>query len=202
MSKFSIANNFQITAIIMAGGKSRRMGRDKSMLPIDGVPAIKHVLDQLKPYFDEILISSNNPAEHSFDDVKVVADEVKGAGPLVGIVSALRVSRNDINFVVACDIPEVDIAVVRRMISEIDGFDAAIPQTGPSQYEPLFAVYKKSILAEADKAIASQRYRVMDPLENCKVKYVDLGDNLQFRNLNTMDDYRKFIGKKNNAGRP
>ena len=188
------------TAIIMAGGKSSRMGQDKSMLPINGVPAIKHVLDQLAPYFDEILISSNNRAEHSFDGVKVVADEAMGAGPLVGIASALRISQNEINFVVACDIPEVDIATTGRLISESDGFDAVIPQTGASRYEPLFAVYKKSVLVEVDKAIASKKFRVIDALENCKVNYIDLGGDLEFRNLNTMNDYREFVGKDNMLG--
>lgn len=194
MTKFSIANNIQATAIIMAGGKSRRMGQDKSMLPINGVPAIKHIFDQLKPYFDQILISSNNIVEHDFGGVEVVPDEVAGKGPLIGVASALRVSRNEINFVIACDIPEVDIAFVRRMVKESSGFDAVVPQTGECHFEPLFAIYKKSVLIEIDKAIASKRYRVTDSLGNCKVKYIDLHGTVQLKNLNTMNDYREFVG--------
>jgi molybdopterin-guanine dinucleotide biosynthesis protein A len=192
-------NKMRATAIIMAGGKSSRMGQDKAVLEINGTPAIQYVFEQLQPHFDQILISSNNMAKHSFPGVKVVPDEVSGKGPLMGIASALRVSRNDTNFVIACDIPEVDIGLVRRMVRESKGFDAVVPQTGPSQHEPLFAVYKKSILAEIDKAIASGKYRVIAPLEHCKVKYLDLHGDRQLRNLNTMNDYCEFVGKDMNV---
>ena len=192
-------NKMRATAIIMAGGQSRRMGQDKAVLEIYGTPAIKYVFEQLRLYFDQILVSSNNMAKHSFPGVKVVPDEVAGKGPLMGIASALRVSRNDTNFVIACDIPEVDIDFVRRMIRESKGFDAVVPQTRAFQYEPLFAVYKKSILAEIDKAIASGKYRVIAPLEHCKVKYFDLHGDMQLRNLNTMNDYCEFVGKDINV---
>ena len=189
----------QATAIIMAGGQSRRMVQDKSMLPINGVPAIKHVLDQIKLHFDQILISSNNLDEHSFAGAEIVPDEVAGMGPLMGIASALRVSRNEINFVIACDIPQVDVCFVRRMVRQSKDFDAVLPKVGPSRYEPLFAIYKKNILGEIDKAITSERYRVIDPLENCKVRYFDSPDEMKLRNLNTMNDYRDFIGKDNSV---
>jgi molybdopterin-guanine dinucleotide biosynthesis protein A len=185
------------TAIIMAGGKSKRMGQDKGMLLINGTPAIKHIFAQLKPHFDQIIVSSNNIAEHSIDGVEVVKDEVTGKGPLMGIASALRVSRNEINFVIACDIPEVDISIVRQMLRESSRFDAVVPQTGPSQYEPLFAVYKKSVLAEIDKAIAAGRYRIIESLKNCKVNYADLPGDIRLENLNSMNDYREFVKRKN-----
>ncbi|MHC4553990.1 MAG: molybdenum cofactor guanylyltransferase [Planctomycetota bacterium] len=187
------------TAIIMAGGRSRRMGQDKAVLEINGTPAIQYVFDQLRPYFDQILISSNNMAEHSLIGAETVPDEVADKGPLMGIASALRVSRNDTNFVIACDIPEVNIDFVRRMIRESKGFDAVVPQTKAFQYEPLFAVYKKSVLAEIEKAIDSGKYRVIAPLENCKVKYLELNGDMQLRNLNTMNDYCEFVGNDTNV---
>lgn len=76
---------------------------------------------------------------------------------------------------------------------------AVVPQAGPARYEPLFVVYKKSALGAIDKAIASGNYRIIDPLKDCKVSYIDLVRSQQLENLNTMKDYRKFIGKKNNA---
>jgi molybdopterin-guanine dinucleotide biosynthesis protein A len=190
-------NKMRATAIIMAGGQSRRMGRDKTILEINGTPAIKYIFNQLRPHFDQILVSSNNMAKHSFPGVEVVPDEVAGQGPLMGIASTLRASRNKINFVIACDIPVVDMSLVRRLVRESKDFDAAVPQTGPSQYEPLFAVYKKSVLAEIDKAMDAGKYRVIDPLRCCKVRYIDLPCDKQLKNLNTMNDYLQFVKEKN-----
>ena len=186
-------NKMWATAIIMAGGRSRRMGQDKTILEINGTPAIKYVFDQLRLHFDQILVSSSNMAKHSFPGVEVVPDEVANKGPLMGIASALRVSRNDMNFVIACDIPEVDIVLVRRLINKSRNFDAVVPQTGPSQYEPLFAVYKKSMLAAIDESIISGNYKILDPLKKCKVNYVELPRSEQIKNLNTMNDYLQFV---------
>jgi molybdopterin-guanine dinucleotide biosynthesis protein A len=85
------------------------------------------------------------------------------------------------------------------MIRESKGFDAVVPQTKAFQYEPLFAVYKKSVLAEIEKAIDSGKYRVIAPLENCKVKYLELNGDMQLRNLNTMNDYCEFVGNDTNV---
>ena len=190
------AMKMDATAIIMAGGRSRRMGQDKTILKINGTPVIKYIFDQLRSHFDQILVSSNNIAKHSFSGVKVVPDEVANKGPLMGIASALRVSQNDINFVIACDIPEVDIDLIRRLIKKNRNFDAVLPQTGPSQYEPLFAVYKKSTLAAIDESIISGNYKILDPLKKCKVNYVKLHRAEQIKNLNTMSDYLQFVKEK------
>ncbi len=190
-------NKMQATAIIMAGGKSSRMGRDKTMLPIDDKPVIKYIFEQLWPRFKQILISSDDIAKYSFLGVEVVPDQVAGRGPIMGIASALRVSQNDTNFVIACDIPEVDIGLVRRLIKKSRNFDAVLPQTGPSKYEPLFAVYKKSTLAAIDESIIAGNYKILDPLKKCKVNYVKLSRTEQIKNLNTMNDYLQFIKEKN-----
>ncbi len=192
-------NKMRATAIIMAGGQSARMGQDKSMLAVNGEPVIKHIFEQLCPHFSQILVSSNDVSKYSFLGVEVVPDEVAGKGPLMGIASALRVSMNDVNFVVACDIPEFDIDFVRWMVRESKGFDAIVPQTGPGRFEPLFAIYKKSTLTAIDKAIVAENYRIIDPLSDCKVNYIDLPGAEQLKNLNTMKDYREFVMEKKNV---
>ncbi len=190
------ANKMEATAVIMAGGKSIRMGQDKSMLLTDGKPIIEHVFERMRPHFSQILISSDDVSKYSFLGVEIVPDRVAGKGPLMGIASALRASKNDVNFVIACDIPQVDISLVRHMIRQSRGFDAVVPKTGPSQYEPLFAVYKKSALTAIDKAITAENYRIIDPLSDCKVNYIDLASGQQLRNLNTMKDYQEFVTEK------
>lgn len=184
------------TAIIMAGGNSVRMGQDKSMLPVGGQPMIEHIIGQIRPYFDQILISADDKSKYSFLGVEVISDEISDRGPLGGIASALKASASELNFVVACDVPEVDMALVRAMVRLGGDFDAVVPRSGPSRYEPLFAVYKKGVVAGIAAALLSGNYRIMDALSGCKIKYVDLGDNEVMKNLNTTGDYEEFVSKK------
>jgi molybdopterin-guanine dinucleotide biosynthesis protein A len=193
------ACKMEATAIIMAGGDSARMGRDKSMLLIEGQPMIKHILSRLRPHFNQILISSNDISKYSFLGVEVVPDKVTGQGPLGGIASALKASANELNFVTACDIPQVDTVLMKMMLRDCSDFDAVVPRIGLSQYEPLFAVYKKGTLAAIEAALLSGNNRIIDALNSCRVKYIDLTDTEQLKNLNTMSDYWEFAGKENNA---
>ena len=98
---------------------------------------------------------------------------------------------------IACDIPEINIALLRRLIRESKDHDAVLPQTGVSKYEPLFAVYKKSSLTAIDESIISENYKILNPLKKCKVKYIKLSRDERIRNLNTMNDYLQFIKEKN-----
>lgn len=187
------------TVIIMAGGRSRRMGQDKSMLPIRDKPMIKHIIDQLRGHFNQIIISSNDVSKYSFPDVEVVPDRLTGRGPLMGIACALRASANDLNFVMACDIPEVDISLMKKLLREAGDIDVVVPRTGQGRCEPLFAVYKKNALADIEAALLSGNNRIIDALSGCRVKYIDLSETgaRQLKNLNTMDDYQDFIRRKN-----
>jgi molybdopterin-guanine dinucleotide biosynthesis protein A len=184
------------TAIIMAGGKSERTGQDKSMLPIEGRPMIKHIYNQLSPHFSQILISSNDSSKYNFIDAKVVPDKIKGLGPLMGVASALKASDNKVNFVIACDIPEVDMTLVRTMLKLIHAYDAVVPKTGPFQYEPLFAVYKRDVLAVIEDSLSSGQHRIIDALTTCRVRYINLTGEQKLKNINTMNDYWKFVERE------
>ena len=104
------------TAILMAGGCSRRMGTDKSMLPVAGRPMVEHICQQLRGTFAKVVISANDAEKLAFLNLDVVADRIPGQGPLMGIASALEVSDSELNLVVACDIPEVDTALLGKML--------------------------------------------------------------------------------------
>jgi molybdopterin-guanine dinucleotide biosynthesis protein A len=181
-------------AIIMAGGESSRIGVDKSMLPVEGQPMIKHIHDQLRPHFSQILVSSNCLSKYSFLGVEVVPDRVANQGPLMGIASALGASDNELNFVVACDIPHIDIRFVRKMLAEAQAVDMVIPTTGNGKHEPLFAIYNKSALKCINKVLSSGKRKISDAFPHCNVKYINLKSK-QFTNLNTMEEYEEFQKK-------
>jgi len=181
------------TAIVLAGGDSRRLGRDKSMLPVRSQPMIKYICDRLKPYFDEVVISAKESGRYDFLGLRVVGDELPGRGPLGGIVSALEASKSEVNFVIACDIPQFDIFVVRRMLRQVRHFDAVVPQSRTRRNEPVFAVYKKSVLPILKRALTAGRCRITAALQGCWVAQPVLQDCEQPININTVDDYRAFI---------
>jgi molybdopterin-guanine dinucleotide biosynthesis protein A len=187
----------EATAIIMAGGHSTRMGRDKSTLPVNGRPMIKYILDKLTPHFEQVIVSADDASKYAFLGVPVVPDRIAGRGPLMGIASVLRASAGDVNFVIACDVPQFNMGLVRRMLREAANFDAVVPRTSGSQYEPLFAVYKKSALGAMEQALSSGKTRVMDGLSGCDVKFLDLAPDEQPRNINTIADYRQFLERHN-----
>jgi len=185
----------QATCVILAGGASRRMGQDKSMLPVQGTSLIRHILQQVESHFDEVIISSNTPEAHQFPGVRIVSDPEKGRGPLVGIFTALQASSHAMNFVIACDIPMIDTHLAKHLLRLSQGYDAVIPRSGSGFFEPLFAVYRRSLLGDMEKTLAQGRNRILDALKASQVLYVDLSE-LQAQslmNLNTRDDYHAFI---------
>jgi len=193
----SKASKTAATAIVMAGGGSGRMGADKSLLPVNGQPIIESICEQLRGYFDQILISADEQEKLAFLGFEVVPDEIAGQGPLMGIASALEASSSELNFVVACDIPHIDMGWVEKMLAEADrsGADVVVPTTGKDRFEPLFAVYRRSVLEAAREVLASGRQKITDIFGLCKVKYIDLGDADWLVNLNTRAEYEKFREK-------
>ena len=116
----------------------------------------------------------------------------------MGIISALRASANDVNFVTACDMPDIDTSLMRAMLREGGEYDAVVPRVGADLYEPLFAVYNKSALPAMEKLLRSGNNKIMDSLARCKVRYVDLPGR-QFRNINTRAEYRGLVQEKTDA---
>ncbi len=189
--------NLCATAIIMAGGESCRMGTDKTMLSIKGQSIIEVICGQLRGSFDEILISANETAKFAFLGLKVVPDKVPERGPLMGISSALEASSNEYNFVVACDIPKINMTCVNRMLTEAieSRADIVIPVTGRDKYEPLFAVYRKRAIEAINKTLSSGKNKIIDVFPLCTVKRIEMDDTDWLINLNTKADYENFQRK-------
>jgi molybdopterin-guanine dinucleotide biosynthesis protein A len=187
----------QATSIVMAGGESKRMGTDKSMLSIKGQSIIESICEQLRDSFDEIIISANQVDKFAFLGYKVVPDKVPEQGPLMGIASALEASSNEYNFVVACDIPKINLNYVNRMLAEAieSQADIVIPVTGKEKYEPLFAIYSKRIIEAIHETLSSGKHKIIDVFPLCTVKHIEMDDTDWFINLNTKADYETFQKK-------
>jgi molybdopterin-guanine dinucleotide biosynthesis protein A len=180
------------TAIVLAGGLSSRMGCDKAMLEVNGEPLIARILQQLDERFAEVLVSARDKGDYRFLNHRVVPDRLPGLGPLMAIVSALESSRNDLNFVVSCDVPELTFALIERLLQEATRGDGAVPVTEESRYEPLFAVYRKSILPAANEALLRGDRRVIDMFSGRVIRKVYLPNGTNIKNLNTVADYNAY----------
>jgi len=178
----------QAAAIILAGGNSTRAGKDKTMLLVNGRPMIQYVCEQLHPCFDRLIISAAVPDKYRFLGLDVVVDRTPGQGPLMGIASALKASTHRLNFIIAADIPYIDMSLVSAMFRQAAGYDVVIPRTN-THYEPLFALYTNNALSHIEKAVSRGQRRIMDALTGCKVKYIDVSDAQPIVNINTMKDY-------------
>jgi len=180
------------TAVVLAGGNSRRMGRDKSLLSIDGKPMIEHIMDQLRPNFKHLIISANDIEKYDFLNIPVVSDQLKGKGPLMGILSSLEKSRTDFNFVTTCDAPDINFPIVRGMLKTAEDYDAVIPMTGDDLYEPLFAVYRKSVIDPCRELIAAGETKISKLFDRIKIKYLPLDQPHWYKNINTWEDYDEY----------
>jgi molybdopterin-guanine dinucleotide biosynthesis protein A len=181
------------TAVILAGGGSTRMGEDKSLLPIDGQPLIQRLYELLRQGCDEVLISANDPDRFAFLQAPVVPDREPGQGPLMAIASALDRAKHELCFVVACDLPGVDGARVRRLLREAIGFDAVVPMTADGHIEPLYAVYRKTFLPAANAVLAAGSRKVKDGIDRAHVNYVRDVAESELHNLNTRLDYEAYV---------
>jgi molybdopterin-guanine dinucleotide biosynthesis protein A len=184
------------TAIVLAGGKSSRMGgEDKSLLPVNGFPLIQHIIEQLEGHFDEIIIGANDTEKYSFLNKRVVPDIEKDKGPLMGIYSCLRASSNDINFITACDIPDMNIKLIKNMINLSVDYDIVMPVKGEEKHEPLYAIYRKSLITNAERIIQNNGRRIIELLNHSKVRFVEFNGNGWYQNLNLKDDYEIYVKK-------
>ncbi|HOZ29820.1 MAG TPA: molybdenum cofactor guanylyltransferase [Bacteroidales bacterium] len=189
----------QATAIILAGGKSSRMdGIDKSMLSINGIPLILYIVNQLEKHFDNIIIGSNDIEKYQFLNLPIVPDIESGKGPLMGILSCLSYSKTDINFITACDIPIVNTEMIHKMICKTDKYDIVIPVSDKDMYEPLFAIYKKSIIPIITSLLDKDIRKITYILRYFNVKKFKFSPGLWYQNLNKKTDYLNFINNLSN----
>ena len=185
-----------VTGIILAGGESRRMGRDKAFLPWGDTTLIEHLLERLKPVTDELIVAVKDARTFRHLKARVVEDCVPGAHALGGLYTGLRAASHELCFVCGCDAPFVSPGLVSALAGLSDGHDLVIPRS-PRGLEPLHAVYaRSSSLPAIEWQLRRQVWDLLVLVSRLRVRIVE-GEALRridpagrcFVNLNTEADY-------------
>lgn len=181
-----------ITGIILAGGKSSRMGSDKGFLEINGESFIQHIIAALTPLVKEIIIVSDN-ADYDAFGYKRVDDIIKNAGPLAGLFSGLSNSETEINLVLSCDVPLINDEVLQCLIAGCDDASDIVQIKSGGRTMPLIAIYKKNCAADCLKLLEGGERRLRKLAENRHIKTIVLEPKLDHfvRNINTLEELKE-----------
>ena len=179
-----------ITGIILAGGKSSRMGTDKGLMFYEGRPMIQHILDPMAKICQRILIVTSNPMYGMFG-FEMVQDEQPDYGPVMGVFSGLRKSETELNLVLSCDAPFVGFDLMKELVLNSDDVDA-VAATSEEDVHPLIAVYNRKCISGFEQAIKENEHRLQSVLGNFSVRKLKVGeqDEVRVRNMNTKEDLR------------
>jgi molybdopterin-guanine dinucleotide biosynthesis protein A len=160
-----------ISAIIQAGGQSRRMGTDKALIDYQGRPILAHVIDTVRQLSDDVLVVANRSDVYGSFGARVVPDFDPPVGPLGGIAAGLAAMDHELSIVVACDMPFLNLDLFRYLIERAADVDAVVPLTG-DQFEPLHAVYRRSCLAAIQRRLANNERRVISFFQDVRLSAV------------------------------
>lgn len=186
---------------VLAGGRSTRMGRDKSLLPFRNRPLIAHVVERCGVCSDDVFVVTKRPRQLQSLRFRVVVDHADEQTPLAGIVTALGAAAHPYVFVCACDMPFVSAELVRLLAQRARSYDAAVPVRA-GRPEPSHAVWSTSALDRIEQALWSGERAVRRVLETLRVAWVDEDEwrtidpgGRAFVNVNTPEDLEAALGE-------
>lgn len=188
----------RISPLILAGGKSRRMGKNKAFVKLGDKALIEIVVEKVTAIFNrKPVISTNTPDEYAYLGCSMVGDRVQGKGPLGGMHAGLLCSPTPYIFVFACDMPFIEEWFVCYMISRLGNEDILVPHNGES-VEPLHAIYARRCLPAIEAQLDADRRCVQSFFPDVSLTYIEK-DELQqlglpdcyFLNLNTAEDLQQ-----------
>lgn len=177
----------KLSGAILAGGKSRRMGRDKALLTVDGIPLIEHTRSLLRHYCTEVFIAGERP-DLATDEFPAYADQFPGSS-LGGVHTALKHAVNDWVLVAACDLVRPSALLLRALLSARTKDCAAVVPVTPKGPEPLFALYHRCCLQQVEAMLTGGELTVQRLFE--RIEYV--GVNVE----RLVDDWRALLGNVN-----
>jgi molybdopterin-guanine dinucleotide biosynthesis protein A len=206
------------SAVILAGGSGRRLGREKALLDFKGRPLVCWTVDRLAGVVGELVIVARDEAQaevlqRTIPQAEVTWDAVPCYGPVAGLAAGMECARGRLAFAVGCDMPFLNPEVIRLLFDLVEGFEAAVP-AGPKGTEPLHAVYEARKMALAcRRALEIGERRIQSPLRELRSNNVSLQrlreldpGLLTFFNLNTAEELQEAekiwpIGSASAAGR-
>ena len=189
-------------ALILAGGRSRRMGRDKLMLPQEGTTVLEATVRRFSEKFDRVLLSVDRPDRYPDIAVTHVTDMFPGCGPLAGLHAGLKAAGGEGVFLAAADLPFSDPETALRMIELRGGHEICVMRDERGRFEPLFAWYGIAVLPEAEKLLASGKRAMTELFETADVLTVSAAElgipegSRMLANMNRPEDYEELIGHR------
>ena len=187
------------TAVILAGGKSSRMGRPKALLPFDNDPLIVHIVRALKSMFAEAVVVAAPEQELPPLPALLVRDEVAYQGPVGGIYYGLKAAQGEFCFVTSCDVAFTNLSLISYLISQISNYDVVVPHW-QERFQPLHAVYRRSVLPLLKEQLERGELRpifLYDKVRTRKVHEDEIRrldpEGLSFLNMNTPADYEQAL---------
>jgi len=184
--------------VILAGGLSRRMGRDKATLPAGDGTLIEHLARRLAPVVDETIIAGGSDRS-PFEGVRAVADHQPGLGPLAGMLAGFAAAKERLVWVVGCDLPDVEPALGGFLLALAGDYEAVVPR--PEQEpEGVCALYVRELAPRIAALLESGERSIKSLLDRSLVRYVG-SEELRavdpelrsFRNINTAADYENWL---------
>jgi molybdopterin-guanine dinucleotide biosynthesis protein A len=194
-----------VSCIVLAGGKSTRLGRNKIAEVIGKSSLLERVVSSLAFLNADIIIvtakDSSLPQLADYTGIKIINDIYPEKGSIGGIYSGLKASRSQTNLVVACDMPFLNLNLLRYMLEISAGYDVVVPRINRIIFEPLHAVYSKNCISPLERLIKADVFRIIELFRLVKVKYVENMEidrfdpsHLSFFNVNTEEDL--FVGRE------
>ncbi|MEM4724956.1 MAG: molybdenum cofactor guanylyltransferase [Candidatus Hadarchaeum sp.] len=184
----------KVSAVILAGGKSQRLGFDKSLLQLNGEWLLERIIKDMAAFSDDPIVIANAKPALATLPARIIPDIYPGSGPLGGIYTGLQAMHYHRGVFVACDMPFLNMELLRYMILLATDFDVVIPRIA-SEVEPLHAIYSKDCLPAISQALERGERRVVSFFPQVRVRYVEQEEidildpqHLSFFNINTVED--------------
>ena len=192
-----------VTGLLLVGGRSSRMGRDKAFLPFRGAPIFETVLNALKRHMETVILVGDRPERFDGYGLTILPDIFPGSA-LGGLYTGLQAATTPYVFVAPCDLPFADDGILSYLLSLRKGFDVIVPSR-EGCFEPLFAVYSRNCLEPMRDLLDARNFRIFDFYPRVRVRRVEEDElaaisnpRKAFRNVNTAKEYAKLMEELGN----